>query len=111
MITVGRGETKTINIHIKENGVDKDITDYKVMFTVKPADSEVSDDTDALIQKDVTSHVDPIAGKTIISLSKTDTLLPPRNYVYDIKLENPGGTWVKYKSLDVFKVVGVVTNR
>lgn len=112
MITVKRGETKTINLHIKENGADKNITDYTISFTVK-VNSKDFDDSDsvAVIKKDITTHTDPTAGKTAIVLDENDTKLPPRTYVYDIKIKSPSGDWVKYKALDNFLVEGVVTNR
>lgn len=90
-ITVIRGDDITLNATFKdENGTAINITGYTIFFTVK--DNYTStDDTSALISKTVTSHSDPTNGKTLITLSKTDTNLSEGNYYYDFQTKDGSG--------------------
>jgi hypothetical protein len=67
-----------------------DLTGSKVYFTVKENESDA--DADALITKEVTSHSDPTAGETQISLNPTDTNVDPGTYFYDLQVKNSLGT-------------------
>lgn len=73
-----------------DDGTDPiDITGWTVFFTVKE-DMDDSDD-DAIIKKDVTSHTDPIHGKTTVHLTNSDTDIEVRNYYYDIQVKKSNG--------------------
>lgn len=80
-----RGDSKTFNVHLRDGaGVDIDITDWTIFFTVKRAEKDT--DTTAVIKKDVTVHTDATHGQTSIMLTPSDTSsLPPVRYVYDIQ--------------------------
>jgi len=110
-LSVNRKNTKSYNLTITENDIAKDITGYTVKFTVKKNTNDLDgDDVRALIAKEVTSHTNPTQGLTLISLTTSDTTLNPGAYIYDIKLRNGSGTWVKSTMPDKFIVNGVVTN-
>jgi len=66
-----------------------DITDYTIFFTVK-SDPKDEDD-DALIKKDITTHSSPTEGKTLISLTTSDTNIDVGSYYYDIKYKDGNG--------------------
>jgi hypothetical protein len=72
------------------NDVPLDITGWTIYFTIK---RYVTDpDVSALIQKIITSHTDPVNGKSALNLSHTDTdSLPEGVFVYDIQIKTSGG--------------------
>ena len=81
------GNDKTVPVTFKNNGVAVDITGYSFRFTVKPEFSSVSDDSDAIINKLVTSHVDPVNGSSSIEINQADiTYDMIGSYVSDIRL-------------------------
>lgn len=79
-----RGDTVTINALF--SGVD--LTGTTVFFTAKPALTDDTTDTNAVIAVEVTSHDDPTNGHTIIELSSTDTDVEPGDYYYDIQIKD-----------------------
>ena len=81
--------TKAFYIIVKKDGAYIDITDWTIYFTAK--EKSVDPDTLALIQKDITSHVDPTNGKTIIELTADDLDIDPGNYWYDIVGKDSSG--------------------
>jgi hypothetical protein len=108
-LSVNRKNTKSYNLTIKENDVVKNINGYTVKFTVKKNTNDLdNDDVDAIISKTVTATSE--VGLVTISLTTSDTNVNPSTYMYDIKLRNPSGTWVKSSDADKFIVRGVVTN-
>lgn len=87
-----RGDDISIIVTCKDEttGLAIDITGYSVFFTVKKriADADVS----ALVSKKVTSHTDPTAGQTTISLTHTETaVLKEGDYIYDFQLIDGSG--------------------
>lgn len=78
-----KNNTVTIDVTITDgNGDPIDLTGGKLYFTMKNSFNE--DDSEAAIQKSVTSHTDPTNGQSRITLSKDDTDVPPKKYLYDI---------------------------
>ncbi len=80
------GDSRTLNV-----SVAFDITGYTVFFTVKPQDDTATDDSTALIQKTVTSHIDAVNGETSIVLGSADTRIAPSTYSYDIQFKDATG--------------------
>jgi len=69
-----------------------DLTNSTVYFTVKPQkDKHDQDDTDAVINKDITSHVNVVTGETQVTLDKTDTDIEAGSYLFNIKYKDPNG--------------------
>lgn len=87
-LTINRKSTKTIEIIFTEDGVAIDITGWTVYFTVK----EFMTDTDvnAKIAKEITSHSEPLNGKTLLELTSTDTDLLG-NYYYSLDYKDDEG--------------------
>ena len=80
-IKIRRGDTTNINTTISANGTPVDLTGSTVFFTVRTAFATTqTDDTDALITKDVTSHTDATAGETTIALSASETNVAAGKY-------------------------------
>ena len=79
------GNTDSMTVTIGDG--NEDITDYIVYFTVK---ADINDaDADAVINRDVTIHSDPIHGITIIPIYPEDTKgQPPGDYPYDIRYDD-----------------------
>jgi len=104
-----RGDTKVYNLHfLYANGTDVDITGWKLYFTIKLR----VDDTDdqAILKKDITTHIDPTHGKTTIVLSSTETALLRGNYFYDIQMKKVDNT-IQTFMLDGLEVVADITRR
>lgn len=98
----------TRNITLTFAGVD--LTGATVFFTVKTEADDVANDSTALIQKDVTTHLDATSGTTRIELTPEDTDVAPGKYLYDIKLKKASGeqTTVDYGT---FTIKPAITNR
>lgn len=88
-LIVNKKTSKSWELRFKKDGNYTNITDWAIYFTVK---SKMTDlDTDAVIKKDITSHTDPEAGKTLISISPSDTDIDVGDYWYDIKYVDDEG--------------------
>lgn len=70
--------------------VDMDLTGATVYFTAKSTISNSADDSDKVIQVEVTNHDDPTNGVTTIPLSSTVTNVAPGTYYYDIQIKDVG---------------------
>ena len=90
-LAVFKGDSQDYVITVKNSSnVAIDIIGYTFYMTVK---ADIDDtDANAKIKKKVTSHTDPTNGRTIISLSSSDTDLEissaSSKYVYDIKMKD-----------------------
>ncbi len=107
-IKVYRGDDVTFVVTITDSAGDAvDITDGTLWFTVKKNKSDT--DTDASIQKEVTSHTTPGSGITAITLSDSDTDLDAGQYFYDIQFVNSTGDVTTY-GVGNFIILQDVTN-
>lgn len=99
-IFITRGDTATIDFNLA--GVD--LTDSTVFFTAKSTISNSADDSDAVIEVEVTSHSDPENGTTVIPLSSTDTNVTPGVYYYDIQVVDSSGnvTSIPVRKMQIF---------
>lgn len=84
-----RGDTNTIGLTITSNSIAYDITGSTIWFTLKKNKNDA--DSQASLQKEVTSHTNPSGGITAITLSATDTNIQPGKYFYDIQMKTSGG--------------------
>ena len=83
---------KTTNIYellFTTDGMAEKITDWTIYFTVKEHQKDT--DTQSIIKKDITSHIDAEHGKTEIELTPDDTDIDTRNYWYDIVVKDDVG--------------------
>lgn len=88
-LQIFKGTTKIYDIIFKKNGIVTDISDWTVYFTAK--EKMKDEDNIAKIKKDISSHLDPVNGKTVIELSADDTDLPTKSYYYDISYKDDEG--------------------
>lgn len=88
-LRIKRGDDQYYCITFDDGTDPIDITGWVVYFTVK-ADMDDPDD-DAVIKKDVSTHVDPEHGKTVIHLTHDDTEIDVKNYYYDIQVKKDNG--------------------
>lgn len=82
-LEVFEGNDRTFNVSITVSGTDVpvDITGDTFLFTVK---NNINDsDVDAIISKNITSHIIPASGTTAIPVLRTDTLNQVGNKFYD----------------------------
>lgn len=88
-ISVYRGDTKTINLTFtNSSGSAIDISGWIVFFTVKLRSDNSNDDTNAVIQKDISAHDNAANGETSFTLTTTDTDLQIGSYIYDIQIKD-----------------------
>ena len=69
-----------------KNGDPIDLNGCTVFFTMKRKLTDV--DEDAVIEKEITSHVDPTNGETRVSLTNEETNIKPGYYFYDVQVED-----------------------
>jgi len=109
-----RGDDKTYNITFTDSdGEAIDITGYTIFFTVKDKRSYVddADDTNALIEKEITVHTSPTEGQTQIVLDATDTnSMVPKTYVFDMQLKDANAKLITFIK-DDFELKADVTRR
>jgi hypothetical protein len=105
-----RGDAFSIIIPVRNaDGTPFDFTGYKAFLTVKPSIDEegemTADDTDAVLQVEVSSITDPTDGEVIIPVTASDMEIPPGTYYYDVQfVPSSGEPWsLKY---DEFVVNG-----
>ena len=105
----GRDLTITINNYSDEDKqVPLDITGYTFYFTAK---KKIGDkDANAVLSKDVTTHVNPTGGVTAIIFAPSDTVNKSGEYVYDIVREDTSAGKVQI-SKGTFTVEQAVTDR
>jgi hypothetical protein len=109
-LTINRGTTYTIGVAYKKNGEPATLVGATVRFTVKTAEYDSStDDSTAVITKNVTNGNALGEAEIIINPSDTATLSPEK-YYYDIKVEEAGGAIYKIDEGTV-KLDGSPTNR
>lgn len=106
-ICIVRGDDKKFRLHFTTDGVTPvNLTGAKVYLTVKKRIEDA--DSDAVIQKIVTTHTDPVNGITEIKLSHTETKIDLGRYFYDVQLTDAGNE-VKTVLIGYFTVTKEVT--
>jgi hypothetical protein len=110
MFTIQRGNpvSKTITITYSD-GTPYDLTGKTIFFTVKNKSDNNSDDSDALIEKDITTHSHADAGESLLELTAAQTDIPLGDYECDFKIYS--GSVNINTSKDIFEVVEIVTKR
>ena len=90
------------------NGVAIDITGWILFFTLK---NNIDDsDNSAVLKVDVTSHTDPVNGKTEVILSNISTDSLAGEYFYDFQFKNNLGE-IKTIMSGIFEFLKDVTRR
>lgn len=109
-ISIIRGDTRTITATFTDSdGAAIDLTGGKVFFTVN-ADKEPTDDSSAVITKDVSSFSAPTTGVQSITLSASDTNITPGTYYYDCQFVSAGGV-VTSKPKSILTITSDITRR
>jgi len=102
-----RGDTATINLALAST----DLTGAAVFFTAKSGIDNDAADATAVVTKKVTTHTNPTAGETTITLSSSDTDgITPDTYDYDIQVVLASGV-VSTVQVGKLEVKGDVTRR
>ena len=106
-----RGDTRTITATFTDSdGVVLDLTGGTVFFTVN-ASAEPTDDSAAVVSKDVTSFSAPTTGVATITLDAADTTsVTPGTYWYDVQFVSAGGV-VTSLAKQKFVLKGDITRR
>lgn len=104
-----RGDSTTIETTFtNDDGSVIDLTGATVYFTVKKKQGDVDDD--ALIKKDVTTHVDAANGVTAIELTASDTDIEVGEHVWDLQIKYVNGN-VQSTSAGIVEVSQDITQR
>lgn len=93
-----------------EDGDAYDLTDKTVFFTMKDPDDFETDDDDAIITKNITSHTDPTNGITTLTLTASQTNVDVGKYKCDLRVYESGVTQVNTSTFFA-NVVEIVTKR
>ena len=111
-LKINRGTTYLISYNHQHDGVTEPLTGATVFFTVKTTEySSDTDDSDAVISKTITSHVDAAAGETEIEIEPDDTAtLTPGTYFYDVIVKESDDRIYKVDEGKI-KLDGSPTNR
>jgi len=108
-ISAYRGDDKTWNLNFTDaDGNAIDLTGSTIFFTVKS--NKTDQDSDAVISKDQSSHVDAVNGQTQIVLTNSDTNIKIGNYYYDFQLVDSTGLVTTVLS-GIFKIKQDITVR
>lgn len=113
-LEINRGTTYTKTGTYSKNGVLQDLTNATIRFTMKRTEADSDwDDSDALLQKDVTSFAAPLTGAYEILLNPADTAqIAVGKYFYDVKVDvNSDGAEVYKLDEGTIKLDGSPTNR
>lgn len=88
---IARGDSDFFEIEIadEETTTPVDITGAAIYFTVKNSSTEP--DSQALIHKEITEHIDAVNGKSRFDLLPSDTNKPTGRYLYDLIIVFPTG--------------------
>ena len=82
-----KARSKKYNLHFTDSSNNNvNITGCKVFFVVKRYSGD--DESEALINIEVTNHVSPSEGKTTVLLNYTDTDIDVMEYDYELMLIN-----------------------
>ncbi len=84
---VTRGNTFKRSVYFSNDDNRLDISNWRILFTVKEKISDTDGVTGATakIESELTL-TEPLSGQATLSLSASDTDLPPASYIYDIKI-------------------------
>lgn len=85
-LVIQKGMTKAYEVQITKDGTAEDITGWTLTFIVKEKLGDPDDS--AVIEKIVTTHSDPLNGKSLIRLESTDTNIATKSYYYTLKFED-----------------------
>jgi len=90
-IELVRGNSPTINVTVTDDeGTVVNLTGYTMKMSVKYQAEDT--DANALIGPLTATIANPASGIGVFSLTPTNTDIGAGDYVYDIKIENAGGT-------------------
>lgn len=110
-LVVNRGDDASWLVTVTDkDDVAVDITGYTIFFTVKTLTDVETDDSAALISKDITSHTTPASGITTITVTNSDTDITPGKYQYDIQMKD-GSDRIYTIKRDYFVVLQDITKR
>ena len=93
-----------------KNSLPVDLTGKTVLFTIKKRSDISINDDNAILKKDITSHIDPEKGITLISLTPDDTLIPFGIYDCDFRINTTGEDPVNTPIFQI-NIVKTITKR
>lgn len=104
-----RGDDFSLNFSMKNtNDEPVDITGWVFSMTIK--DKTSRDDEDAVFQKDVSVHTDPINGKSILTITHVESYELHGVYKYDVQIKTSTNL-VKTLMYGTMKFIEDVTRR
>lgn len=110
-LEIQKGNICSVTLTFKdEDGDAYDLTDKTVFFTMKDLDDFETDDDDAIITKDISSHTDPTGGITILTLTATQTDVTVGKYKCDLRVYEADSVQVNTSTFFA-NVVEIVTKR
>lgn len=89
VFNITRGDDEAFELTFTDNTVTPAVPLNITGYTIRLIIWERGDTGTELIRKNMTSHVDPAAGKTILTLTNTETMKPEGSYTCHIKSIDP----------------------
>jgi hypothetical protein len=90
-IKLKRGLPYSKSLTFKDNADNPlDLTGRTIYYSIKRMVDNADTDEDALITKSITSHTNPAAGTSVLTLIETDTDIYPGIYKCDMKVYGAG---------------------
>lgn len=93
------------------SGNPYDLTGKTIFFTVKKATDNSGTDADAVIKKDITSHINASGGITTLDLTAAQTDIILGDYLWDMRIYS-GSPLVQMNSdSGICNIIEIITNR
>ena len=111
-ITIQRGNPYNAAITVTNaSGNAYDLTGKTVFFTVKRATDNASDDSGAVITKDITSHTNASGGITTLALTASQTDIVLGDYNWDLRIYDDSPLVQLNSTKGVCEIVEIITKR
>ena len=85
--TVKRGDSFRQKINVYLDDIPVDITGWTIYFTVKK--QKIDTDDKAVIKKNITEHIDPTKGESMLLVLPDETKNLLGSYYYDLQIKRP----------------------
>jgi hypothetical protein len=91
-LEIDQGDDETITLSRRAaDDTPLDISGYTFHLTIKRDESDP--DQEAVLQKEVTTHTEPVNGETELTLSASETAALEGSYHYEVREETSAGVW------------------
>jgi hypothetical protein len=94
---VKRGDSFRQKITVTMDGVVVNITGWTIYFTLK--EKKADEDKNAIIKKNITEHINPTTGESLLLVLPEETRTLLGDYYYDIQVKRPIAEPLEYDDI------------